>query len=99
MPPTSPASAPPTGSSSSASSSRSSSSAATPTPRAAAPTSAPSSSATTTAPPPAFGPLLVGSPAGPRLVYAGKVGTGYTEKLLKDLHRQLKPITRKDSPF
>ena len=30
------------------------------------------------------------------LVYAGRVGTGFTESLLKDLHALLEPIVRKD---
>jgi bifunctional non-homologous end joining protein LigD len=33
------------------------------------------------------------------LRYAGRVGTGFTEKTLADLRRRLKPLQRPDSPF
>ena len=34
-----------------------------------------------------------------RLVYAGKVGTGFTESTLALLTRELAPLRRTDSPF
>src|SRR5205823_157181 len=46
-----------------------------------------------------LGALLVGYYDGDRLVYAGKVGTGYTREVLLDLRRRLDGIERKTSPF
>ncbi|PYQ10067.1 MAG: DNA ligase D [Acidobacteria bacterium] len=47
-----------------------------------------------------LGALLVGVYDGNgRLVYAGKVGTGYTEKVLQDLRRKLEAREQKTSPF
>ena len=46
-----------------------------------------------------IGALLVGHYDGPRLVYAGKVGTGFTERMLERLHSLLEPLRREDSPF
>ena len=47
-----------------------------------------------------LGALLVGVYDGEgRLVYAGKVGTGFTEKLLQDLRRTLEAREQKTSPF
>ena len=46
-----------------------------------------------------FGALLLGGWRGKRLVYAGKVGTGFSERQLKDLLVQLKKRTVKTSPF
>ncbi|MBA2564394.1 MAG: DNA ligase D [Gemmatimonadetes bacterium] len=46
-----------------------------------------------------FGALLVGVYAGNRLIYAGKVGTGFDEATLTDLSRRLASIPRKDPPF
>ncbi|HEY8811171.1 MAG TPA: non-homologous end-joining DNA ligase [Candidatus Dormibacteraeota bacterium] len=46
-----------------------------------------------------IGALLVGFYEGPQLVYAGKVGTGFTEKMLERLHSLLKPLRRDSSPF
>jgi DNA ligase D-like protein (predicted ligase) len=46
-----------------------------------------------------FGALLVGYHDGPDLVYAGKVGTGFDERTLKDLTRKLAPRARKSTPF
>jgi bifunctional non-homologous end joining protein LigD len=46
-----------------------------------------------------IGSLLVGYYDGDRLVYAGKVGTGFTEAMLERLGRLLKPIRREGSPF
>jgi bifunctional non-homologous end joining protein LigD len=45
------------------------------------------------------GALLVGYYDGPRLVYAGKVGTGFTEKMLDRLQALLEPLRRAGSPF
>ncbi len=33
------------------------------------------------------------------LVYAGKVGTGFTEQTLKELRSRLHPLDRKSPPF
>jgi bifunctional non-homologous end joining protein LigD len=48
-----------------------------------------------------LGALLVGYYAedGKRLIYAGKVGTGYTSQTLGDLRARLDAIGRKDCPF
>jgi bifunctional non-homologous end joining protein LigD len=46
-----------------------------------------------------IGALLVGHYDGERLVYAGKVGTGFTEAMLDRLQRLLKPLARDSSPF
>jgi bifunctional non-homologous end joining protein LigD len=46
-----------------------------------------------------FGALLVGYYEDSRLVYAGKVGTGYNEKLLGDLRARLDRLERDDPPF
>ena len=46
-----------------------------------------------------IGALLVGYYDAKKLVYAGKVGTGYTQKLLGELRRMLEPIEQKASPF
>lgn len=45
------------------------------------------------------GALLVGYHEAGLLVYAGKVGTGFTEKMLDRLAALLKPLQRPDSPF
>jgi len=47
-----------------------------------------------------FGALLLGyyDPGG-RLVYAGKVGTGFTNQMLRRLHGQLAATERRSSPF
>jgi len=39
-----------------------------------------------------FGALLLGYYRDKRLIYAGRVGTGFTEKLLKEIHHKLKPL-------
>jgi DNA ligase D-like protein (predicted ligase) len=46
-----------------------------------------------------FGALLLGyyNPAG-ELVYAGKVGTGFSQSVLRDLHAQLSQIERDSTP-
>ena len=47
-----------------------------------------------------LGALLVGvHEAGGALTYAGKVGTGYTEKVLRDLRRRLGALEQPASPF
>jgi bifunctional non-homologous end joining protein LigD len=46
-----------------------------------------------------IGALLVGFHEADRLVYAGKVGSGFTERLLGDLHHRLEARVRKSPPF
>jgi bifunctional non-homologous end joining protein LigD len=46
-----------------------------------------------------IGALLVGYHENGRFVYAGKVGTGYTDADLAMLDRRLRPLVRKTSPF
>jgi bifunctional non-homologous end joining protein LigD len=46
-----------------------------------------------------FGALLVGFYSGKELVYAGKVGTGFTDAELNDLHKTLKKFEKKNCPF
>ncbi|QWF80096.1 non-homologous end-joining DNA ligase [Amycolatopsis sp. CA-230715] len=46
-----------------------------------------------------FGALLLGYHDGDGLRFAGKVGTGYTEEVLRDLTAKLKKLERKSSPF
>ena len=46
-----------------------------------------------------FGALLVGYYEGKRLLFAGKVGTGFNTKLLAALHKQFKAEERADCPF
>jgi bifunctional non-homologous end joining protein LigD len=46
-----------------------------------------------------LGALLVGAWEGRALRYAGKVGTGFTEATLGDLHRRLSPLRRSDPAF
>jgi bifunctional non-homologous end joining protein LigD len=46
-----------------------------------------------------LGALAVGVMEDGRLVYAGKVGTGFTERTLTMLTRELEPLRRPDSPF
>jgi bifunctional non-homologous end joining protein LigD len=46
-----------------------------------------------------IGSLLVGVRDGPRLRYAGHVGTGFTQAALADLTQRLQPLRRADSPF
>jgi bifunctional non-homologous end joining protein LigD len=45
------------------------------------------------------GALAIGYRDGERLVYAGKVGTGFTETTLALLAKELEPLRRADSPF
>jgi bifunctional non-homologous end joining protein LigD len=44
-----------------------------------------------------LGALVIGVMADGKLEYAGRVGTGYTEKSLRELHQKLKPLER-DTP-
>ena len=46
-----------------------------------------------------IGALLVGHYAGRQLVYAGKVGTGYSHAMLLELRKRLTPLERATSPF
>lgn len=46
-----------------------------------------------------FGALLMGAYRGKELRYVGKVGTGYTQKTLAELHRRFQPLVRATSPF
>jgi bifunctional non-homologous end joining protein LigD len=46
-----------------------------------------------------FGSLVLGSYEAGRLVWAGNVGTGFTDKSISELHQQLKPHIRARSPF
>jgi bifunctional non-homologous end joining protein LigD len=46
-----------------------------------------------------FGALVLGMYEEGRLRYVGHTGTGFTEKLLKELFTQLKPYIRRHSPF
>lgn len=46
-----------------------------------------------------LGALLVGYHEGGRLVYAGKVGTGFTQKLLVELKQLLAPLETRACPF
>jgi bifunctional non-homologous end joining protein LigD len=47
----------------------------------------------------ALGALLVGVYDGDELRFAGKVGTGFDQATLEDLHRRLKPLELRASPF
>jgi bifunctional non-homologous end joining protein LigD len=47
----------------------------------------------------AIGSLLLGVPGRDGLDYVGHVGTGFTEKMLRDLESDLTPLARDDSPF
>jgi bifunctional non-homologous end joining protein LigD len=46
-----------------------------------------------------LGALAVGVMDGDKLAYAGKVGTGFTEKTLALVQRELEPLRRDSSPF
>ena len=46
-----------------------------------------------------FGALLVGYYEGTEFVYAGKVGTGFTDKLLREIRQQLDALSTEQSPF
>jgi bifunctional non-homologous end joining protein LigD len=47
----------------------------------------------------AIGSLLLGVPGPAGLEFAGHVGTGFTDRMLRDLEDQLTPLARDDSPF
>lgn len=46
-----------------------------------------------------IGALLLGVYEDGRLRYAGHVGTGFSEAVLRDLYRRLERLSRPDSPF
>jgi bifunctional non-homologous end joining protein LigD len=46
-----------------------------------------------------FGALLIGYHEGGRLLYAGKVGTGFDTELLRSFSEELARLERKDPPF
>jgi bifunctional non-homologous end joining protein LigD len=46
-----------------------------------------------------IGSLLLGIPDGDGLAYIGHVGTGFTDAVLADLERRLRPLRRSTSPF
>lgn len=46
-----------------------------------------------------FGSLLIGFYKGKELQYAGKVGTGYNDEFLKDLHKRMQKIETDEPPF
>ncbi|HLI92530.1 MAG TPA: DNA ligase D, partial [Puia sp.] len=46
-----------------------------------------------------FSALLVGVFEDGKLQYTGKVGTGFTEQLQRDMMKQFKPLVQKKSPF
>jgi bifunctional non-homologous end joining protein LigD len=46
-----------------------------------------------------FGALLLGAYHRDQLQYVGKVGTGFNEEILSDLHRRMKQLARGRSPF
>jgi bifunctional non-homologous end joining protein LigD len=46
-----------------------------------------------------IGALLMGYHRDGTFVYAGRVGTGFTEKTLNELHAKLEPLRRDTSPF
>ncbi|QQT29296.1 DNA ligase D [Sphingobacterium multivorum] len=46
-----------------------------------------------------FSSLLVGLYEGKKLIYTGKVGTGFSAKLQQELIAQFKPLVTKNSPF
>ena len=47
----------------------------------------------------ALGALLIGYYNDGKLMYAGHVGTGFTDKLLDELRKEMAPLVRPDSPF
>jgi bifunctional non-homologous end joining protein LigD len=47
----------------------------------------------------AFGALLIGVWEGSALKYAGRVGTGFNDKLLRDLHARLEKLQQDKPPF
>src|SRR3546814_371558 len=47
----------------------------------------------------AIGSLLLGYYEGGKFVYAGRVGTGFTQKVAQDLYKRLEKIAQPKSPF
>jgi bifunctional non-homologous end joining protein LigD len=47
----------------------------------------------------AFGALLVGVYQGDKLQYCGKVGTGFNDRLLRDVHKQMKALEQAKTAF
>jgi bifunctional non-homologous end joining protein LigD len=47
----------------------------------------------------AIGSLLLGVPGDDGLDYVGHVGTGFSDKMLRDLEQDLAPLARDDPPF
>ncbi len=48
---------------------------------------------------PFFGALHLGLYRDGELVYVSKVGTGFDQEILRDIHQRLLPLAREDSPF
>jgi len=46
-----------------------------------------------------FGALLVGYYEGEKLLFASKVGSGYSQKILRELHKRFQPLRRATCPF
>jgi len=46
-----------------------------------------------------FGSLILGFYRGDQLIHAGRVGTGFNEETLRDIHRRLKGLVTERSPF
>jgi bifunctional non-homologous end joining protein LigD len=46
-----------------------------------------------------FGSLVLGVWRGRELSYVGNVGTGFTDKVIDELQRKLRPLEQKESPF
>lgn len=46
-----------------------------------------------------FSSLLVGVYKGKKLIYTGKIGTGFSDQLQKEMMAQFKPLITKSSPF
>ena len=46
-----------------------------------------------------IGAILLGYHDDGKLIYAGHTGGGFTDDALRDMHRRLAPLERKDSPF
>ncbi len=46
-----------------------------------------------------FGALILGSMVENKLTYIGHTGTGFDQKLLKEMYELLQPIVQDDSPF
>lgn len=46
-----------------------------------------------------FGALLLGIYEGEKLAYCGRVGTGFSQATLREIHKKLKGLSRANSPF